>query len=55
MIIQTISFLQPQPRKQLLPCWIGINEFIMDHSANLAENTNNEPYEDVAGAFSMYN
>lgn len=35
--------------------WIGINEFIMDHSANLAENTNNEPYEDAAGAFNMYN
>lgn len=35
--------------------WIGINEYIMDYSANLADNTNNEPYEQAAGTFNAYN
>ena len=35
--------------------WIGINEYIGDNTANLADNVNNDSYEDAAAAFSIYN
>ncbi len=34
--------------------WIGIREYIMDYSSNLADNLNNEPYQDATAAFSIY-
>jgi GH24 family phage-related lysozyme (muramidase) len=35
--------------------WVGINEFVMEHSSNLSANLNNEDYEDACAAFNMYN
>ncbi len=34
--------------------WVGITEFVMDHSSNLAANLNNEDYQGATGAFGMY-
>lgn len=35
--------------------WIGINEYVMNHSSNLADNNTNEQYEDATAAFAQYN
>lgn len=35
--------------------WVGIHEYIMDHSANLSDNLNNEPYQYSTGVFNVYN
>ncbi len=37
-----------------LKLWVGINEYVMDHSSALAANLGNEDYENATGAFSMY-
>lgn len=34
---------------------VGINEFVMDHTANLIVNVNNEAFSNIAGAFGVYN
>jgi len=35
--------------------WVGINEFVMDHSSNLAENLVEQEISLETGAFSLYN
>lgn len=35
--------------------WIGINEYIMDHSSTLGNNLDNEPYQYSTGTFNVYN
>lgn len=34
--------------------WVGINEYIMDHSSNLAVNLSNEEYQFATGAYHMF-
>ena len=34
---------------------VGINEFVMNHAANLIVNVNNEAFSNMAGAFGVYN
>lgn len=35
--------------------WVGINEFVMDYSSNIASNLNNEEFEQACAAFGVYN
>lgn len=34
--------------------WVGINEYVMDHSSNLAVNLSNEEYQSAIGAYHMF-
>ncbi len=34
--------------------WVGINEYVMDHSSNLAANLNNEEYQFATGAYHIF-
>ncbi|HAO46087.1 MAG TPA: T9SS type A sorting domain-containing protein [Ferruginibacter sp.] len=34
--------------------WVGINDYVMNYSSNLADNNTNEEYEDATAAYTMY-